>query len=215
MHVGESLEDRSRDHFFAKEGVLSESDPPGDPQDEETRLLEGCRAGDVSAFEHLYELHGSRMKSVAANLLGNVADAEDAVQESFLKIYRGAAAFRGAARLSTWIYRVLVNTCYDLLRRRRRRPLEVASEAASRREPELAAPVSDHPLRLSLEACVKDLDPRRRAAFVLFDVEGFTHREVGDMLGVPEGTSRALLFEARRDLQRLLARRGVVSGSRA
>ena len=210
------MEDRSRDQPAAKEGVLSESDPPGDPRNDEARLLEGCRAGDVSAFERLYELHGARMKSVAANLLGNVADAEDAVQESFLKIYRGAAAFRGTARLSTWIYRVLVNTCYDLLRRRRRRPAEVASDSASpRREPELAAPVSDHPLRLSLEACVKDLDPRRRAAFVLFDVEGFTHREVGDALGVPEGTSRALVFEARRELQRLLARRGVVAGARA
>lgn len=156
------------------------------------------------------------MKGVAANLLGNVSDAEDAVQESFLKIYRGAAAFRGTARLSTWIYRVLVNTCYDLLRRRRRRPREVAPVAASSRgEPELAAPVSDHPLRLSLESCVKDLDPRRRAAFVLFDVEGFTHREIGDVLGVPEGTSRALVFEARRELQRVLSRRGIVAGARA
>ena len=154
------------------------------------------------------------MKSVAANLLGNVADAEDAVQESFLKIYRGASSFRGAARLSTWIYRVLVNSCYDMLRRKRRRPVEVASETAPpRRETEFAAPVFDHPLRLSLEACVRELDPRRRAAFVLFEVEGFTHREVGEILGVPEGTSRALLFEARRDLQRRLIQRGIAAGA--
>jgi RNA polymerase sigma-70 factor (ECF subfamily) len=57
---------------------------------------------------------------------------------------------------------------------------------------------------------VKDLEPRRRAAFLLFEVEGFTHREVGDILGVPEGTSKTLLFEARRELQRRLWKRGVV-----
>ena len=216
MQFGRPLEDRSRVLVFArkKEETLPESDRPSEPRDEDARLLEECRTGEISAFERLYELHGARMKSVAANLLGNLADAEDAVQESFLKVYRGAAAFRGAARLSTWIYRVLVNSCYDMLRRRRRRPVEVAAAGESRETAGFAVPASDHPLRLSLEACVRDLDPRRRAAFVLFEVEGFTHREVGDILGVPEGTSRTLLFEARRELQRLLSRRGIVAGAR-
>ena len=210
MQIGPPLEDRSRISFFAKEGNLPDSDRPGGPRDDEA-LLEECRAGNVSAFEHLYEVHGARMKSIAANLLGNLADAEDAVQDCFLKVYRGAASFRGASRLSTWIYRVLVNSCYDMLRKRRRYPLEARSEGetlVSSREP--VTPASDHPLRLSLEACVKDLEPRRRAAFLLFEVEGFTHREVGDILGVPEGTSKTLLFEARRELQRRLWKRGVV-----
>jgi RNA polymerase sigma-70 factor (ECF subfamily) len=196
--------------LFCEGGNLPDSDRPGGPRDDEA-LLEECRAGKVSAFEHLYEMHGARMKSIAANLLGNLADAEDAVQDCFLKVYRGAASFRGASRLSTWVYRVLVNSCYDMLRKRRRYPLEARSEGetlVSSREP--VTPASDHPLRLSLEACVKDLEPRRRAAFLLFEVEGFTHREVGDILGVPEGTSKTLLFEARRELQRRLWKRGVV-----
>jgi len=92
------------------------------------------------------------------------------------------------------------------MRRKRRRPVEVVGEPApGTAEPEFAAPASDHPLRLSLEASVKDLEPRRRSAFVLYAVEGFTHREIGEILGVPEGTSKALLFEARRDLQRRLS----------
>jgi len=211
VQVGPPLEDRSRISFLAKEGNLPDSGRPDGPRDEEAQLLEECQAGNVSAFEHLYEKHGARMKSIAANLLGNLADAEDAVQDCFLKVYRGAASFRGDSRLSTWIYRVLVNSCYDMLRKRRRQPVEARSEggaAESGREP--VTPASDHPLRLSLEACVKDLDPRRRAAFLLFEVEGFTHREVGDILGVPEGTSKTLLFEARRELQRRLWKRGVV-----
>lgn len=211
MQVGPPLEDRSPVSHFAKERNLPDSDRPGGPRDDEEQLLEDCRAGNVSAFERLYEMHGARMKSVAANLLGNMADAEDAVQDCFLKVYRGAASFRGASRLSTWIYRVLVNSCYDMLRKRQRRPVEARSEAAAVPGREPVTPASDHPLRLSLEACVKDLDPRRRAAFLLFEVEGFTHREVGDILGVPEGTSKTLLFEARRELQRRLWTRGVVA----
>ena len=203
---GTALEDRSQVAFLAKEEHLPESDRPGEPRPpEEESLLDGIRAGDVSAFERLYEVHGARMKSVAANLLGNAADAEDAVQETFLKIYRGAATFRGGSLLSTWIYRVLVNSCYDMMRRRRRRPVEVAETGSAPHQAEFQAPASDHPLRLALEASVNDLEPRRRSAFVLYAVEGFTHREVGEILGVPEGTSKALLFEARRDLQRRLA----------
>jgi RNA polymerase sigma-70 factor, ECF subfamily len=214
VRVGTRLEDRTQVPVAAKEELLSETDRPGEPRDDEA-LLEGCRAGEVSAFERLYELHGARMKSVAANLLGNVADAEDAVQETFLKIYRGAAAFRGAARLSTWIYRVLVNSCFDMMRRKRRRPVEVGEPGFTRGESELSAPAPDHSLRLSIESTLKELDPRRRSAFVLYAVEGFTHREIGDILGVPEGTSKALLFEARRDLQRKLFRGSAAAGARA
>jgi len=179
--------------------------------DSEAGLLEACRRGEVSAFERLYQTHGSRMKSLAMNLLGNRSDAEDAVQETFLKIYRAASTFRGGAKLSTWTYRVLVNTCYDLLRRRARRT--EAPEAGTPREDPGAArvPEADHPLRLDLEASLASLDPKRRSAFLLFEVEGFSHREVGDILGVPEGKSRTLLFEAKRELQRLLFRRAAAA----
>ena len=85
-------------------------------------LLEGCRAGRLEAFERLYEQAGPRMKSLAANLLGNAEDAEDAVQETFLKVYRGAGGFKGSSAASTWAFRILLNTCYDAMRRRRRHP---------------------------------------------------------------------------------------------
>lgn len=194
-----------------EEVLLAESERPEQPSEAEDELLaEQCRAGNAPAFERLYELHGARMKSIAANLLGDLADAEDAVQESFVKIFRGAASFRGGSRFSTWVYRVLVNSCYDMLRKRRRRPEPAAQAAEGLDASRLAAPAADHPLRLSLEACLEDLHPKRRAVFLLFEVEGFTHREVGEILGFQEGTSRTLLFEARRDLQRSLWKRGVV-----
>jgi RNA polymerase sigma-70 factor (ECF subfamily) len=176
----------------------------------EDELLESCRRGDVAAFEKLYELHGTRMKSIARNLLGHETDAEDAVQETFLKVYRGAASFRGSAALSTWIYRILVNTCYDALRRRRRRA-EEALEPGSSSESDsatasaaLPAPSGDHPLRLAIEQSLGKLAPRQRTVFLLSAVEGFSHREIAQVLDVSEGASRTLLFEAKRRLQELL-----------
>ena len=153
-------------------------------------------------------MHAPRMKSIARNLLGNTGDAEDAVQEAFLKIYRGAKTFRGGAAFSTWTYRVLVNCCYDALRRRRSRPVSSLDAGVEAGRPEAAlSPGADHPLRLALEKAVARLQPRQRAVFQLFSVEGFTHGEIGKILGIPEGTSKTLLFEAKKKLQRWLKSR--------
>jgi len=172
---------------------------------EENELFEGCRSGELRAFERLYETHAPRMKSIALNLLSDPAEAEDAVQESFLKIYRGARAFRGAATFSTWTYRVLVNTCYDFLRRRKARPAAVPLDAGEPGGALPAGPDADHPLRLALEKAVALLKPRYRDVFLLFEVEGFTHAEIARILGIAEGTSKTTLFTAKRKLRRLLA----------
>jgi RNA polymerase sigma-70 factor (ECF subfamily) len=172
-------------------------------------LLDDCRAGDLAAFERLYEREAPRMKSLALNLLHDVGDAEDAVQEAFLKIYRGTRTFRGGAAFSTWIYRVTVNTCYDALRRRKSRPGGPPLEADGfvGRESFAVSPGSDHPLRLALEKSVARLNPRQRTVFLLFEVEGFTHGEIARILGIPEGTSKTFLFDAKKKLQRWLRAR--------
>ena len=143
------------------------------------------------------------MKSVAANILGNRTDAEDAVQEAMLKVYRGAARFRGGASVSTWLYRILLNTCYDFLRQSRRRAETSMPPAEAAMTPPAGS--RDHPLRLSIEKALSRLEPRERTAFLLCEVEGFSHREAGEMMDVGEGASRALLFRARRNLQKALA----------
>ena len=168
--------------------------------------MEGLRQGSLPAFERLYALHGDRMKSIAANLLGSTADAEDAVQDAFLKAYRGAAGFRSGASFSTWLYRILVNACYDQLRARRRRaegPLPTADDLGAS-----GASQDDHPLRLALESALGRLPERERTAFLLCEVEGFSHREAGEILDVPEATSRTLLYRAKRQLQRGLSASG-------
>ena len=176
----------------------------------ESELLEGCRGGSLPSFERLYEEHGARMKSIASNLLGGFADAEDAVQETFLKVYRGLARFRGGASFSTWIYRILVNTCYDQMRKSRRR-----AEGPLPARLMFGVAEADHPLRLSIETAVRRLEPQERAAFLLCEVEGFSHRETGEILEVSEGTSRTLLFRARRRLQQELRATGAFEAEAA
>jgi RNA polymerase sigma-70 factor (ECF subfamily) len=188
-----------------KEVSLVESDPPTPPAGTDEALLEGCRAGDLSAFEELYERHSARMKSIARNLLHDAAEAEDAVQETFLKVYRGAKTFRGGAAFSTWAYRVLVNTCYDVLRRRGSRPSGPSLDAGESAPPHPTAAGADHPLRVALETAVGRLNPKHRAVFLLFEVEGFSHGEISRILGIPEGTSKTFLFGAKKKLQRWLA----------
>jgi RNA polymerase sigma-70 factor (ECF subfamily) len=159
---------------------------------------------DLSTFEELYRSHGSRMKSVAYNILGNAADAEDAVQEAFLRVYRGMGAFKGTARLSTWMFRILVNACHDIGRQRRRRRDEMDLGPEEHLRASTSPAGGDAPLRMALEKAMASLRPRHRDVFLLFEVEGFLHREIAEILNIAEGTSKSLLFEAKRELQSAL-----------
>ena len=154
-------------------------------------MFGGARA----SLEDVFAMHAARMKSVAFNLLGSEADAEDAVQEAFLKAHRSLAAFRGGAALHTWIYRALINTCLDEGRRRARRPAGEPSDVAA--DPR-------HDLRAELRRAIGSLDPRSRAVFLIAAVEGFSHGEIAAMLEITETNSRTLLLEARRRLQEML-----------
>jgi RNA polymerase sigma-70 factor (ECF subfamily) len=176
-------------------------------------LIEGCRQGSLPAFERLYEEHGARMKSIARNLLGSVPEAEDAVQDAFLKVFRGLGRFRGGSSFSTWVYRILVNVCYDRLRSRRRR--QIVERPMPTRIALAPAGETDHPLRLSIEAALSRLEERERAAFLLCEVEGFSHKEASGILEVSEGSSRALLFKARRRLQEQLRAGGAFETAEA
>lgn len=160
-----------------------------------------CLRIDLAAFEALFTSHGPRMKSLALNLLGNVTDAEDAVQEAFLRAYRNRDNFREGATLYTWVCRILINTCYDVGRRRTVRRVHTPLDD---RTFEPQSPSGDHPLRLTLERAIGELAPIYREVFLLFEVEGFTHREVAAILDIPDGTSKARLSEARRQLREAL-----------
>lgn len=176
---------------------------------EDARVAEGCRSGSLEAYEELYQTQSSRMKSIAMNLLGNSHDAEDVVQETFLKIHRGIRYFRGQSAFSTWTYRILINCCYDQRRRRSRRQETPEQDLVPENEVfESPAVASDHPLRLMLEKCVAQLTPHMRSVFLLYEVEGFKHSEIGAILGISEMASKNTLYQGKRRLREMLSTSG-------
>jgi RNA polymerase sigma-70 factor (ECF subfamily) len=165
----------------------------------EADLLAACRRRDLRAFEYLYLTHGAKLKSVAHHIVGNREDAEDAVQETFVKAHRSIAGFQGQSGIGTWLYRILINVCYDVARKRRREA--DPEEHAIERRP---APAGHLALKVALETALRRIHPKHRMVFLLFEVEGLRHSEIASILEIPEGTSKAWLFEAKKELKRLL-----------
>jgi RNA polymerase sigma-70 factor (ECF subfamily) len=164
-------------------------------------LVARCRAGDVDAFEALYRQNAPRIYTLACRMAGSPEDGEDLLQEIFLQAHRKIASFKGDAAIGTWLYRLAVNHCLDYVRSRRAKmskltetlDAESSFEPIARRETPIA--------RLDLERAIERLPEGCREAFVLHDVEGFDHKEVADLLGIAEGTSKSQVFKARMKLR--------------
>ena len=154
---------------------------------EDAALAAACQAGDLRGYEQLYAMHGAKMKNLARNVLGSAAEAEDAVQETFLKVQRSIASFRGQSSFVTWTYRILINTCYDA-RRSRLRKKEVTTDNDSEETPRIEprAPGAHPSLRMALERALEKLTRHQRDVFLLYEVEGFRHAEIAGMLEITE-----------------------------
>ncbi len=165
----------------------------------DVRLARACADGNQDVFAELYRAHSDRMKSIAYNHLGNVSDAEDAIQETFLKIHRAANTYTGEAAFSTWIYRILVNTCYDHLRKRQRRIQETPIDDFITSD--RAGSGVDDVKRMALRRMLDELPEQRRSVFTLFEIEGMSHAEIGKILDITEGNSKWILFATKKHLQ--------------
>jgi len=175
----------------------------GNPDDVAIAAL--CLAGDLEGYERLYRWQGTRMKNLARHLLGTQSDAEDAVQETFLKVQRNMASFRGQSSFVTWTFRILVNTCHDLRRSRVRRKEHAHGESdALPPSLEPRAAVAHPALRLALERAMVRLTRHQRDVFLLYEVEGFRHSEIAGMLEITEAASKNTLFQAKKNLRSML-----------
>jgi len=176
----------------------------GEGRPEDLELAAACQAGEMHGYERLYSLHGKRMKSIARNLLGSTADAEDAVQETFLKVQRSIGTFRAQSSFVTWTFRILINTCYDA-RRSRMRKKEVTSDGTEESPmPELRAPGAHPSLKLALQRALEKLTDHQRQVFLLYEVEGCRHSEIAGILQITETASKNTLFLAKKNLRTTL-----------
>lgn len=156
------------------------------------------RSGDGAAFDELYHQHAGRLYNLAYRMAGTANDAEDLLQDVFLLAYRKVSSFRGESSLGTWLYRLAMNHCLDVLRSRQSR---MGQHTDSLDEEGAAEPAAPLPLpvvgKIDLERAIGRLPHACRAAFLLHDVEGFGHQEVGAILGISEGTSKSQVHKAR------------------
>ena len=167
-------------------------------------LVRRAQAGDEVAFKALYRAHVARVYALCLRMAGNVEDAKALAQDAFVRAWEQLGTFRGEAAFATWLHRLAVNLVLMDRRqaaRRREDPLPEGEQAAA-----LARADAPLELRMDLEAAVAALPPMARQVLVLHDVEGYQHAEIGRLLGIAEGTSKAHLFRARRLLREALER---------
>lgn len=182
----------------------------------ERALLERCRAGDERAFAEAIDRYGPAVQRVARRLLFDAGAVEEVVQDAFVQFSRSVGRFRGEARISTWLYRVTVNAAQMRLRAERRRkrvprerlvPIDADGHMLHipdwTRTPERRALQVD--LRAAIERAVADLPADYRAAYVLAEIEGLPHDEVGRALGVKRQTVKSRVHRARLLLRDALA----------
>jgi len=170
----------------------------------EEELLDNCLAGQQTAQKQLYERYSARMMAVCLRYAQTTFEAEDVLQEGFVTVFRTLGSFRRECPLEFWIRRIMVNAA--LRQHRRNAPLVAVSDG-------------DYPETLASEeftfsnyayaellAVVQELAPRYRLVFNLYAIEGYTHKEIGEMLEISEGTSKSQYSRARVVLQNKLAR---------
>lgn len=175
---------------------------------DDSELITGARAGDRTAARRLYDRHAPRVYRLVYRLVGEEELAREYTQDTFVKAFQRLEQYRGESAFSTWLHSVAVSSVLTGFRRLKRirsreAELEEASTMALQGEP------GDPHLRERLRLELERLPERLRMPVVLHDIEGFTHREIGEMLDIPQGTSKARLFEARARLREALA--GVVA----
>lgn len=165
--------------------------------------------GDARAFEILVSRHRDRVYRLCLRMVGNPDDALDASQDAFVHALRNLARFRGDAAFTTWLHRITVNACYDLLRRRQRQPVLHAVAENEGREPEPGPPVIDHADdvagTIDAAAALVSVPEEFRAALVLADVEDLPYEEIGRILEIPVGTVKSRVHRGRVALARAMA----------
>ena len=166
--------------------------------------------GDAAAFDEIYSRYRRVLYSIALRMTRNLADAEDLTQDAFVSVLRRIGSFRGEASLNTWLYRVVVNQVKMHFRRRKCRPEDLTSDGElPEREPNSVRRGESERVidRLAIEEAMQKLPPGYRTSFTLFDIERYQHKEVAQLLGCSEGTSKSQLHKARVSLRKLLSAR--------
>ncbi|MCI0413653.1 RNA polymerase sigma factor [bacterium] len=173
---------------------------------EEQILIENVQRGEMAAFQELVEKYKQKVFYMALDMTGNHHDAEDLSQEVFMKVFTAIKDFRGEAKLSSWLYRIAMNTCIDKTRRKHLKIVDidekVYEQATNGKNPEQE--LHARSTQEQIEQALQKLPPRQRSIFVMRHYNELMLREIAEALGISEGTVKAQLFRAIQRLQKEL-----------
>lgn len=169
----------------------------------DTDLIEGCMQGNRKMQQALYDRFASKMYGVCLRYAGNTDEAQDILQEGFIKIFKKIGSFRSEGSFEGWVRRIFVNTSIEHFRKKNY--LQPITEKEEDTVEGKYLSVLDTLAEKDIISLVQQLSPGYRTVFNMYVIEGYTHKEIADMLGISEGTSKSQLSRAKLILQRLVS----------
>jgi len=187
--------------------------------DRDRQLVDSLRRGDAGAAERLFTTYVGRAYRLAIGITANAQDAEEVVQDAFLRVIRKIDTFRGESPFGSWLYRIVANAAFQKMRRRSRKPAGLTLDEVLPqfdRAGRHATPVADWSavvedpsrrieVRLAVSSAIEELPPHNRAAVVLKDIQGWSHAEIARVLGISVAAVKTRLHRARLFIRKQLA----------
>ncbi len=172
------------------------------PELSESNLIKGCISGDRKMQELLYHRYSPKMYGVCLRYSNNTDDAQDLLQDGFIKVFKNLEKYRGDGSFEGWMRRIFVNTSIEQFRKNTRMTTVSEPQESNFEDRELGA--LDNIAAKDIIKIVQQLSPGYRQVFNMYVIEGYTHKEIGDILGISEGTSKSQLARARAILQKMV-----------
>lgn len=179
----------------------------------DSEVIERAQNGDAEAFADLFQAHKTRVYSLCLRMTNNVAEAEDLTQDAFLQVFRKLSTFRGNSALSTWIYRIAVNTV--LMRFRKKALPQISMDEPWSNNSDAKPALREYGSRdcnlvgcvdrIALMQAIRELPEGYRTVFLLHEVEGYEHGEIAGLLGCSTGNSKSQLHKAKMRIRELLS----------
>lgn len=163
----------------------------------DTDVISECKTGSTAAFKSLYDKYSGRVYAFALRMCGSNDTADDLTQETFIKVWESIGSFNGESAFYSWLHRICIN-CFLMKLRSDKNYEKKISESYNN---SLLISYSGSDESLDLEKAIQKLSPQTKLIFILFDVEGYKHKEISKMLNIEEGTSKAHLHKARKILR--------------
>lgn len=176
----------------------------------EDKLINECKTGDSTAFKSLYDKYSGRVYSLALRMCGNNDIADDLTQEVFIKVWESISSFKGESAFYSWLHRICINTFLMKLRSDKNYEKKISesfnNSGGNLEGNSLMIAYTKDDFSLDMEKAIQKLPSQAKLIFILFEIEGYKHKEISQMLNIEEGTSKAHLHKARKILREELVK---------